>query len=107
MILESRSINFACNMPAGNTVDVCDSIAGLPTNRKYPRTPYWPYAPAIGRDDSIHHEPDRFVDIPVVVTEKLDGSNSLIHQGRVYSRSVSLPCTGKCMAKVKNTTHGK
>ena len=40
---------------------------------KYPRTPYWPYSPSIGRDDGVHSDPSRFVGEPVVVTEKLAG----------------------------------
>ena len=37
----------------------------------------------------------------VVVTEKLDGSNTLLHAGQVYGRSVSTPSGGKWMAMVK------
>ena len=60
-------------------------------NIKYPRTPYWPWSPTIGRDDSVHLDPDRFVGEPVVVTEKLDGGNTLLHAGKVYARSVAAP----------------
>ena len=38
---------------------------------------------------------------PVVVTEKLDGSNTLLHAGKVYGRSVSAPSEAKWMALVK------
>ena len=68
---------------------------------KYPRTPYWPWSPFIGRDDSVHPEPIRFVDEPVVVTEKLDGGNTLLHAGKVYARSMTAPSDGKWMAMVK------
>ena len=37
----------------------------------------------------------------VVVTEKLDGGNTLLHAGRIYGRSVSSPSSGKWMAMVK------
>ena len=37
----------------------------------------------------------------VVITEKLDGSNTLLNAGKVYARSVSAPCEGKWMAMVK------
>ena len=70
-------------------------------NPKYPKTPYWPWSPVIGRDDTVHKNPDRFVGEPVVVTEKLDGGNTLLHSGEVYGRSVSAPCEGKWMAMVK------
>ena len=74
----------------------------MPPNRlKYPRTPYWPYSPAIGRGDAVHADPERFVGRPVVVTEKLDGSNVLIHRGKVHARSVATEATHKWMAMVK------
>ena len=70
-------------------------------NAKYPRTPYWPDSPAIGREDGVHLDPRRFVGAPVVVTEKLDGSNTLLHAGNAYGRSMSAPNYGKWMAMVK------
>lgn len=73
----------------------------LPSRAKYPDTPYWPWSPAIDRDDDVHTNPDRFVGRAVVVTEKLDGSNTLLHTGRAYGRSVSAPSDGKWMAMVK------
>ena len=68
---------------------------------KYPKTPYWPHSPSIGRDDGVHPEPSRFAGEPVVVTEKLDGGNTLLHAGKVYARSVLAPSDGKWMAMVK------
>lgn len=74
----------------------------MPPNRlKYPRTPYWPDSPTIGRGDTVHPDPERFVGRPVVVTEKLDGSNVLIHRGKVYGRSVADEAANKWMAMVK------
>ena len=70
-------------------------------NAKFPRIPYWPYSPSIGRDDGVHGDPLRFVGEPVVVTEKLDGGNTLLHAGKVYGRSVSAPSTAKWMSMVK------
>ena len=74
---------------------------GVALDAKYPSTPYWPWSPAIGRGDAVHANPDRFVDKDVVVTEKLDGGNTLLHAGKVYARSVSAPSGGKWMAMVK------
>ena len=68
---------------------------------KYPRTPYWPWSPSTGRNDGVHPYPGRFVGEPVVVTEKLDGGNTLLHGGKVYARSVLGPSEGKWMAMVK------
>ena len=70
-------------------------------NVKYPGTPYWPWSPTVGRGDDIHANPGRFVGEDVVVTEKLDGGNTLLHAGKVYSRSVSAPSEAKWMAMVK------
>ena len=70
-------------------------------NPRFPRIPYWPYSPSIGRDDGVYDDPHRFVGTPVVVTEKLDGSNTLLHAGKVYGRSVSAPSNAKWMAMVK------
>ena len=72
-----------------------------PWNVKYPSTPYWPWSPSVGRGDDVHPDPDRFVGEDVVVTEKLDGGNTLLHAGKVYARSVSAPSEGKWMAMVK------
>lgn len=68
---------------------------------RYPRTPYWPWSPTIGRDDDVHDNPGRFVGEDVVVTEKLDGGNTLLHAGEVYARSVAAPSEAKWMAMVK------
>ncbi len=72
-----------------------------PAAPKYPGTPYWPWSPTVGRGDAIHANPERFVGSPVVVTEKLDGGNTLLHAGAVYARSVSAPSDDKWMAMVK------
>ena len=74
---------------------------GMRSIPKYPSTPYWPWSPALGRDDDVHPNPERFVGNAVVVTEKLDGGNTLLHAGRVYGRSVSSPSEDKWMALVK------
>ena len=68
---------------------------------KYPKTPYWPYAPTVSERDDLVAEPERFVGAQVVVTEKLDGGNTLVHEGEVYGRSVSAPSAGKWMAMVR------
>lgn len=72
-----------------------------PLNAKFPRTPYWPYSPSMSREDGVHPDPGRFVGVPVVVTEKLDGGNTLLHAGKVYGRSVSVASDAKWMAMVK------
>ena len=69
--------------------------------RKYPSTLYWPWSPAYARDGKVHPDPLHFVGKPVVATEKLDGGNTLLHAGNVYSRSVSTPSNAGWMAMVK------
>ena len=71
------------------------------SDAKYPKTPYWPWSPSIGREDGVHSDPARFAGDAVVVTEKLDGGNTLLHSGKVYGRSMAAPSEGKWMAMVK------
>ena len=71
------------------------------TPPKYPRTRYLPWSPSIASDSDRLADPKRFVGEPVVVTEKLDGSCTLLHQGAVFARSVNAPSTAKWMAMVK------
>ena len=68
---------------------------------KYPKTPFWPWSPSVGRDDDAYPDPGRFVGEALVVTEKLDGGNTLLHAGQVYGRSVAAPSEDKWMAMVK------
>ena len=68
---------------------------------KYPRTSYWPWSPQIPADGLQVADPSVFVGLEVVVTEKLDGSNTLLHRGEVYGRSVSTPSTAPWRAMVK------
>ena len=70
-------------------------------NLRYPKTSYWPDSPSIGRDEAILTDPERFVGEPVVIAEKLDGSNTLLHGGEVFGRSVSVPTHAKWMALVR------
>ena len=80
---------------------IVESGSGMPWKSKYPGTPYWPWSPTVGRGDAVHQDPSRFVGESAVVTEKLDGGNTLLHAGEVYSRSTSGPARGKWMAMVK------
>ena len=68
---------------------------------KYPKTRYWPYSPARAAGDDVLDDPTGFIRVPVVVTEKLDGGNTLLHEGKVYGRSVAVPSTAKWMAMVR------
>lgn len=70
---------------------------------KYPKTPYWPFSPSLMDDPRSRAcaDPGRFIGCEVVVTEKLDGSNTLVHRGQVFGRSVADPSQEKWMAMVK------
>ena len=58
----------------------------MPPPDKYPRTPYSPWSAA-----NPHSRPaadmTRFTGREIVITEKLDGSNTLLHQGQASPRS--------------------
>lgn len=55
-----------------------------------PHTPHWPASPALSGARTaarIHHEPNRFLQVPVTITEKLDGSNITLTGGQLLDRS--------------------
>ena len=54
---------------------------------KYPRTYHLPWSKGATSDDKIHKSIDSLLGIDVVITEKLDGSNSAITKDGVYGRS--------------------
>lgn len=54
---------------------------------KYPRTWHLTVSPGVHRDDRQHANDAGFVDIDVVITEKLDGSGVSLHDDGVYARS--------------------
>lgn len=55
---------------------------------KYPRTPYWPDSPSATPGDRLA-EVAPFLGHELVLTEKLDGSNTLVHLGQAYGRSAA------------------
>ncbi len=56
---------------------------------RYPRTLYWPDSPAVAPGDRHIDSVEPFIGHEVVLTEKLDGSNTLLHKGQAYGRSTS------------------
>lgn len=68
---------------------------------KYPRTLHWPWSPTIHANDSVHDDPHFFVGKRVIVTEKIDGSNTCLKGGEVYARSVSAPSHNGWFAMVR------
>ena len=88
-------------MSTGGRHDQRLSRNGGVLGAKYPRTPYWPWSPSVATGDRVHPDPEYFVGQEVVVTEKLDGGNTLLHEGQVYARGASAPSEAKWMAMVK------
>lgn len=68
---------------------------------KYPSTPHWPWSQKVHRDDSYHENPEFFVNRPVIITEKIDGGNTLLYNGQVYARSTVAPSNDGWFAMVK------
>lgn len=58
---------------------------------KYPRTPLWPGSPSADRDDRLMQNPENLLGTHITITEKLDGANLLLHQGKVFPRSTTSP----------------
>ena len=54
---------------------------------KYPRTFHLKASPCLQNDDKWHGDDNFFLDKEVVITEKMDGGCTGIHDGNVYARS--------------------
>lgn len=59
-------------------------------SKKYPRTPYLPFSPNIEKENGIC-DLSNFINKDIVITEKLDGGNTCLQDGKVYARSHSSP----------------
>ncbi len=80
-----------------------DSILSAldPRPPKWPHTLNWPASPTKHADDDTHPCPERFTNVRVVITEKIDGGNTALRQGEVYARSVTSPSHDGWMAMVR------
>lgn len=59
---------------------------------KYPRTPHVPFSPGGTKDDRRIASVEPFLNVDIVVTEKMDGSNVCVERDACYARShVSAP----------------
>lgn len=56
-------------------------------SKKYPRTPHFRFSPGATNDDRICDDISNFLGEDIIITEKLDGSNSALTNGGVYGRS--------------------
>jgi len=73
---------------------------------KYPRTPHLPFSPEIHKDDRVTTALDNFIGKYVVITEKLDGSNCCIYNGKVYGRSHEVETDHPSYAPIKAFVSG-
>ena len=72
--------------------------------KNYPRTPHLPYSPGRTSDDKSLTNADAekfFVGKKIVVTEKMDGGNACVRNGKVYARSHSHPATHASFSSLK------
>lgn len=70
---------------------------------KWPSTPHWPWSETVHSDDTTLNPKDAeaFVGQEVVITEKLDGGNTCLWNGKAYARSTGQEATAGWFAMVK------
>jgi hypothetical protein len=56
-------------------------------SQKYPRTFHLPYSPGATNDDKIAKDLSSLIGVEIVISEKLDGSNSCMEPTGVFARS--------------------
>eukprot|EP00052_Salpingoeca_macrocollata_P016935 m.137011 g.137011 ORF g.137011 m.137011 type:complete len:207 (-) comp20215_c0_seq2:369-989(-) len=70
--------------------------------KKYPTTPHLPFSPAaLSEGDVKLPEASQFVGCEVIITEKLDGGNCCLKDGKVYARSHAEETSHKWFGPVK------
>lgn len=62
-------------------------------SKKYPRTPHLPWSPGGTNDDKRLGSAKHFLNVPIVITEKMDGSNVTMTKDAIFARSHSGPPT--------------
>jgi hypothetical protein len=55
---------------------------------KYPRTWHLPWSPGVTKDDRVQHDLSGFVNVPLVITEKMDGENTTLYRDYIHARSL-------------------
>jgi hypothetical protein len=68
---------------------------------KYPRSFHLPWSPGGTRDDKRMASTETLYGVPIVITEKLDGSNMAMTRSAIYARSHSGPPTHPSFAWAK------
>ncbi len=54
---------------------------------KYNRTFHFPFSPGASNDDKIATSMDKLIGVPIVITEKMDGSNTSLEADGCYART--------------------
>jgi hypothetical protein len=68
---------------------------------KYNRTFHFPFSPGATNDDKIASSMDRLIGVPIVITEKLDGSNTSLEYDGCYARTHAGPPTHASFDRLK------
>lgn len=71
------------------------------SQKKYNRTFHMPFSPGVGSDDKIVESMAPFIGVEVIVTEKLDGSNSCLVPEDVFARSHATPARHISFSRLK------
>ena len=58
-------------------------------NQKYPRTPHLPWSPGKTRDDRTIETLESLIGVPIIISEKIDGSNTVLTSESIFARSHS------------------
>lgn len=58
---------------------------------KYNRTYHFPFSPGATNDDKIAESMDALIGVPIVITEKMDGSNTSLESDGCFARTHSGP----------------
>lgn len=60
-------------------------------SKRYPRTYHLPWSPGKGKDDKVLKDVSSFLNVPLIITEKCDGSNVCLENEACFARSHSGP----------------
>lgn len=68
---------------------------------KYNRTFHFPFSPGATNDDKIATSMDKLIGVPIVITEKVDGSNTSLEYDGCYARTHAGPPTHASFDQLK------
>jgi hypothetical protein len=68
---------------------------------KYNRTFHFPFSPGATNDDKIATSMDKLIGVPIVLTEKMDGSNTSLEYDGCYARTHAGPPTHASFDQLK------